>query len=68
MPQLTLLFAFVVSAVLTAFVIPKIILISYKKKLFDFADERKSIRESCRAWVAWPLRRWLLLYRIRPWA
>lgn len=41
MPQLILLFAFVVSAVLTAFVIPKIILISYKKKLFDFADERK---------------------------
>lgn len=41
MPQLTLLFTFLVSAVLTAFVIPKIILISYKKKLFDFADERK---------------------------
>lgn len=41
MPQLILLFAFVVSAVLTAFVIPKIILISCKKKLFDFADERK---------------------------
>lgn len=41
MPQLILLFAFVISAVLTAFVIPKIILISYKKKLFDFADERK---------------------------
>ena len=41
MPQLILLFAFVVSAVLTAFVIPKIILISYKKKLFDFVDERK---------------------------
>lgn len=41
MPQLILLFAFLISAVLTAFVIPKIILISYKKKLFDFADERK---------------------------
>lgn len=41
MPQLILLFTFLVSAVLTAFVIPKIILISYKKKLFDFADERK---------------------------
>ena len=41
MPQLTLLFTFLVSAVLTAFVIPKIILISFKKRLFDFADERK---------------------------
>lgn len=41
MSQLILLFAFLISAVLTAFVIPKIILISYKKKLFDFADERK---------------------------
>lgn len=41
MPQLILLFAFLVSAVLTALVIPKIILISYKKKLFDYTDERK---------------------------
>ena len=30
-----------VSAVLTAFIIPKIILISYRKKLFDYFDERK---------------------------
>lgn len=41
MPQLILLFAFLVSAVLTAFIIPKIILISYRKKLFDYFDERK---------------------------
>ena len=32
---------FLVSAVLTALVIPKIILISYRKKLFDYFDERK---------------------------
>ncbi len=41
MPQLILLLTFLVSAVLTALVIPKIILISYRKKLFDYFDERK---------------------------
>ena len=33
--------AFVISAVLTALMIPQIILISYKKRLFDPVDERK---------------------------
>lgn len=41
MPQLILLLTFLVSAVLTALVIPKIIQISYRKKLFDYFDERK---------------------------
>ena len=41
MPQLILLLTFLVSAVLTALVIPEIILISYRKKLFDYFDERK---------------------------
>lgn len=41
MPQLILLLTFLVSAVLTALIIPKIILISYRKKLFDYFDERK---------------------------
>ena len=36
-----ILLAFLFSAGITAFMIPKIILISYKKKLFDTVDERK---------------------------
>lgn len=39
--SLFLVLAFVFSACLTAVIIPKIILISFKKKLFDTVDERK---------------------------
>ncbi len=39
--HLNFLLAFVVSVLLTAYIIPKIIVISYKKKLFDIVDERK---------------------------
>lgn len=37
----TVIFAFVISIVFTAWIIPKIILVSFRKKLFDFQDERK---------------------------
>ena len=36
-----ILFSFVCSISITAFLIPKILLISFRKKLFDYADERK---------------------------
>ena len=39
--KLNVLFAFLVSLSITSYVIPKILLISFKKRLFDFADERK---------------------------
>ena len=38
---LLLLASFMVSAILTALILPKIMLISFKKKLFDTIDERK---------------------------
>lgn len=40
-PLLFVALAFVLSAGITALIIPKIILISFKKKLFDEVDERK---------------------------
>ena len=39
--ELFSLFAFIMSAVLTALMIPQIIMISFKKRLFDPIDERK---------------------------
>lgn len=41
MPLFFLLLSLVVSAVVTALIIPKIILISFKRRLFDYTDSRK---------------------------
>ncbi|MEG1729891.1 MAG: undecaprenyl/decaprenyl-phosphate alpha-N-acetylglucosaminyl 1-phosphate transferase, partial [Bacteroidaceae bacterium] len=39
--KINIILSFVISLGITWFVIPKILLISFKKKLFDFVDDRK---------------------------